>query len=99
MRTAALWLVPIAYQLRSQGHEPQMQVKQLFAWLGLDYAPQTAAFLASSHACYDSHNRSVFMNPSVSIRWEKELDPAIAEAIEADLRGTPLATFMEDADA
>lgn len=73
---------------------PLDKVGRTFAALGLDLHPQTANFLHESQSDHKDHPRAVFKHPSVASRWMKTLDPAIGEAIVAELEGTPLAAFL-----
>lgn len=75
--------------------QPEPGVRQLFEFLGLDYGPATAQFLASSSAAADVDPYSVYRSGQTDDRWRSELLPEIAEAIQAELAGDPLARFLE----
>ncbi|MEZ6014265.1 MAG: sulfotransferase [Planctomycetota bacterium] len=74
--------------------QPEPVTRDLFAWAGLPFTGQTAAFLAASTKGSDSHKRSVFKSSDVADRWVHEIDPFILRAIEEDLDGDPLCRFL-----
>lgn len=75
---------------------PHEAARSLFAAADLDYPEQTAAFVASSRQLDGSADRySVFRTRDGDDEWRSSLPAAIADEIARDLRGTPLATFLD----
>ncbi|MEM9489575.1 MAG: sulfotransferase [Myxococcota bacterium] len=75
--------------------DPIAHSRDLLAFFDLTYSDQTADFLARSQRDIVPGDYSVFKPPSVADRWRDELQPAIRDAIVADLRGTDLETFLD----
>jgi hypothetical protein len=66
----------------------------LLARCGLGPHPAPRAFVEDSHSRHSDATYSVFKRPGVVGAWRKRLPSAIREAIERELRGTPLEVFL-----
>ena len=73
--------------------DPEGGVRRIFDFFGLPVMDQTMAFLQRSRRTVVEGHYSVFKPPSVKDRWRLELQPAIRDAILADLAGTDLERF------
>jgi hypothetical protein len=76
--------------------DPAGQAARMLRHVGVEPGPQTAAFVAASTAGTSTHVQSVYKSASVAQRWRGEADPAIVSAIEAALRDTELACYLDD---
>lgn len=72
----------------------EAEIERLFSSLGLEMHPQVLSFLEASQRKHVADPAAVFKNPSMLGNWQHELDSQIIEAIQADLRGTPLEVFL-----
>jgi hypothetical protein len=70
------------------------RTRALFAWMELPVGAQTEAFVARSQAEVVDRVYSVFKPASVKDRWRTELQPAVRDAILAELAGTDLAEWI-----
>lgn len=73
---------------------PLEETRRLFAFCGLDVPESVHAFLERSQQFEVNDPDSVFRHPDVRDRWQAELPRAIREAVEGELRGTDLETFL-----
>jgi hypothetical protein len=70
------------------------ETESLFSWVGLDFPEQTKTFLEESQTSHNTHQRSVFKDPSWIDRWKDEIDPEIKLQIESDIKKNPLKIFL-----
>lgn len=71
--------------------DPMGNFKQLFEYCGLDWNPQTDAFVASSISSEDDSYYSVFKDPmKAAYKWQEELYPSQIEAIHEVTREHPI---------
>ena len=73
---------------------PVVVTQKLFAFCGLDLAPQTITFLSASQASELDDPDTVYRRPDVASRWEDELHPAIRDTILHEVRSTNLEIFL-----
>jgi hypothetical protein len=72
--------------------DPPSEARRLFEFCGLDWNPQSEAFVASSTSTTRSDYYSVFKDPLGSAwGWRKELDPKDAERVLAIVRRSEIA--------
>ena len=76
--------------------DARRQTALSFAFLDLPLTEQTEAFLHASTTRHHPDVYAVYKHQSVKDRWRRELHGAIRDAILAELRGTPLAVFIDD---
>lgn len=77
--------------------EPLMMTRRMFEFTGLDWQPQTEAFIRASTRQTETGYYSVFKNPRASAeRWRSELAPQVIERILRILRVGPLSRFYPD---
>lgn len=67
----------------------------LLGWSGLPPNRSVAEFVHASQSRHSEATYGVFKNPRVVDAWRERLPGAIREAIERELRGTPLEIFLE----
>lgn len=81
--------------------EPLAMSRRMFDFAGLDWSPQTDAFIEASTAATDAGYYSVFKHPQAAAqRWRSELAPSVIDRILRTLSGTALHHYYdEDASA
>jgi len=75
--------------------DTEREVGRIFSFCGLDLGEQTTTFLEESRSRTHPHVNAVYRNRNDNEKWRRELDPAIAEAVIAEVTGTRLETFLE----
>jgi hypothetical protein len=74
--------------------DPLSVSEDLFRSLRLNWTDQTRNFLQRSTSGHSDHPFSVFKNARVKDRWREALPAEIRDAIERDLSGSPLASYL-----
>ena len=70
------------------------ETRKLFDFLGLLYGEQTDRFLKASQRRHDEDSHAVFKDPSVKLRWRRELDRGIQREIIGEIEETNLRRFI-----
>lgn len=74
---------------------PIEKTKSLYSSIGLEITQSTTDFLSNSVSTANTDPYSVYRNRQTDDKWRIELNPSIAEEIQADLQGTEFEIYTK----